>query len=79
MERNVGAGIEGGTYTIPGAPTGFGNPLVFASINVSSLAMHIIMVNPNSPNTFQYNKRFWNGGSIGAASSESFNYVAYWL
>ena len=79
MGRNVGAGTESGTITITGAPTGFGNPLVFASINVISSNMYMVMVNPNGVNTFQYQKRFYNGSGINGATAEGFNYVAIWL
>lgn len=80
MGQNIGAGVAGAaTYTIPGAPTTFGNPLVFASINVISSNLYMVMVSPSGPNTFGYQKRFYNGSGIYDASAESFNYVAYWL
>jgi hypothetical protein len=81
MGQAVGAGSESGTITIPGAPTGasFGFPLVFASINVVSTNMYIIMVNSTARDKFQYHKRFYNGSGINAATAEHFNYVAYWF
>ena len=78
--RNVGAGLGGiRTFDIPGAPTTFGTCIVFASINVSTTNMYIIMVNPLNATQFSYCKRGWNGGGFFDATSESFNYVAYWI
>jgi len=78
--RNQGAGLGGiRTFTIPGAPTTLGTCIVFANINVSTTNMYIIMVNPLNATQFSYCKRGWNGGGFFDATSESFNYVAYWI
>lgn len=78
--RNQGAGLGGlRTFTIPGAPTTFGTCIVFASINISTSNMYIIMVNPINATQFTYYKRGWNGTGFFDATSESFNYVAYWI
>ena len=67
-----------GTYTIPGAPTAAGNPIVFASIN-SANSNYWIVVNPASATTFTYQKSYWTGSGFGGATNENFNYVAYYL
>lgn len=78
--RNVGGGLAGiQTFTIPNAPTGLGNCIVFANINVSTTNMYIIMVNPLNATQFSYCKRGWNGGGFFDATTETFNYVAYWI
>jgi len=78
--RNVGGGLGGiRTFDIPNAPTTFGTCNVFANINVSTTNMYIIMVNPLNATQFSYCKRGWNGGGFFDATSESFNYVAYWI
>ena len=79
VERNVGSTTSAtGTYTIPGAPTGAGNPIVFASIN-SGNSNYWIVVSPASAATFTYQKSYWTGTGFGPATNENFNYVAYWL
>jgi hypothetical protein len=79
IERNVGSTTSSsGTITIPGAPTGSGNPIVFASINTVNPS-YFITVAPASATTFTYQKSFWTGSSIGGATSETFNYIAYYL
>jgi len=79
IERNVGStSASSGTITIPGAPTGAGNPIVFASINTNNPS-YFITVSPASATTFTYQKTFWNGASIGGATNETFNYIAYYL
>jgi hypothetical protein len=79
VERNVGSTTSAtGTYTIPGAPTAAGNPIVFASIN-SANSNYWIVVNPASATTFTYQKSYWTGSGFGGATNENFNYVAYYL
>ena len=79
VERNVGSTTSAtGTYTIPGAPTEAGNPIVFASIN-SANSNYWIVVNPASTTTFTYQKSYWTGTGFGGATNENFNYVAYYL
>ena len=78
--RNVGGGLGGiRTFTIPNAPNTYGDCIVFASINVSTTNMYIIMVNPLNGTQFSYCKRGWNGSGFFDATTESFNYVAYWI
>ena len=81
IERNIGAGVSVATiYTIPGAPTTFGNPIVFGNINVVSNNIYSVNIDVKSANTFQYIKRFVaNGGAVAGANNESFNYIAIWL
>ena len=81
IQRNVTSGISGlNTYTIPGAPTGYGDPLVFATIlsNITSGFIFAIQIDVNGPTTFRYWKRLQTGSTTSNAS-EGFNYVAYWL
>ena len=82
LGRNIGAGAVGQqAYTIPGAPTTFGNPLVFAMLNSGTAAfgnpntIYGVMINITGANTFNY-KKVYNGGT---ADGESFNYMAIWL
>jgi hypothetical protein len=77
----IGAGVIPLTnYTIPGAPTTFGNPILFTTINANmSGNLYCVMTNVTGPNTFQYWKRFWTGSATVDASVESFNYMAVWL
>jgi hypothetical protein len=81
--ETIGAGLGGDrTYTIPNAPTTFGNPIVVTSINVNSAnAVYVYSVNSSVLNAtqFRYRKRRWNGSLFDDASTESINYVAYWL
>ena len=81
--ETIGAGLGGDrTYTIPNAPTTFGNPIVVTSINVNSAnAVYVYSVNSSviSATQFRYRKRRWNGAVFDDASTESINYVAYWL
>ena len=37
------------------------------------------MVNPLNATQFSYCKRGWNGGGFFDATTETFNYVAYWI
>jgi hypothetical protein len=82
LGRNIGAGAVGQqAYTIPGAPTTFGNPLVFAMLNSGTAAfgnpntIYGVMINITGVNTFNY-KKVYNGGT---ADGESFNYMAIWI
>ena len=82
IERAVGASVGGNStvsYTIPGAPTTYGNPIVIATINVVSTNMYMVMTSVTGVNTFDYIKRFYNGSSISGATNETFSYVAYWF
>ena len=82
LGRNIGAGAVGQqSYTIPSAPTTFGNPLVFAMLNSGTAAfgnpntIYGVMINITGSNTFNY-KKVYNGGT---ADGESFNYMAIWI
>jgi hypothetical protein len=86
--RNEGSTTaSSGTITIPGAPTGAGNPIVFASVNGSTTGSNtfFIAVRPNAVNTFTYTKTFYNTSAASiatatpGATSETFNYIAIWL
>jgi hypothetical protein len=85
--RDVGSiSAATGTITIAGAPTGAGNPIVFASLNITTTSNpYFITVNPTSANTFQYYKTFYNRSGttfnnvIVGATGETFNYIAIWL
>ena len=85
--RDVGStSAATGTITIAGAPTGAGNPIVFASLNITTTSNpYFITVNPTGTNTFQYYKTFYNrsgttfNNAIAGATGETFNYVAIWL
>jgi len=85
--RNVGStSAATGTITIAGAPTGAGNPLVFASLNATTTSNpYFLSVNPTGANTFDYYKTFYNragttfNNAIVGATGETFNYVAIWL
>jgi hypothetical protein len=85
--RNVGStSATSGSITIPGAPTGAGNPLVFASLNANTTSNpYFLSVNPTGTNTFGYYKSFYNRAGttfsnvITGATAETFNYVAIWL
>ena len=87
MGRNVGStSASSGTITIAGAPSAFGNPLVFASINATTTSNpYFINVNPTATNTFTYYKTFYNrsgtnfNNAIAGATGETFNYIAIWL
>ena len=77
---NSSAGLF--NYTIPNAPTGFGIPLIFSTINASMNGnIYIVMTNPTGPTTFQYYKRYLQSGDPTArdATAESFNFMAVWL
>jgi len=79
---NLGASTTSGTVTIPGAPTGAGNPIVFASINITTTTNpYFINVNVTGTNTFVYYKSYLiSGDSVArAATVESFNYMAIWF
>ena len=79
----TGAGLSGSNVvSIPGAPTTFGNPILFTSINVGQgNDVNMYTVNAIVLNEFQfrYRKRRWNGAALADASTESINYIAYWL
>ena len=85
--RNVGStSATSGSITIPGAPTGAGNPLVFASINANTTSNpYFLTVQPTGTNTFTYYKSFYNraaaniNAAIAVATAETFNYIAIWL
>jgi len=85
--RNVGStSAASGSITIAGAPTGAGNPLVFASLNANTTSNpYFLSVNPTGTNTFDYYKVFYNRSGttfsnvIVGATGETFNYVAIWL
>jgi len=83
ISGTIGAGLSGvQTYTIPGAPTGFGTPIVMTTINVNSgnsTNIYCCNSNPISTTQFTYRKRRDNGTALADASSESISYVAYWL
>ena len=83
MENAIGAGISGSyVYSIPGAPTGMGTPLIIVTINVTianSVNMYVVNAIALNDTQFRYRKRFWNGAVLSDASTESINYVAYWL
>jgi hypothetical protein len=87
MVRNAGStSAASGTITIPGAPSAFGNPLVFASLNITTTSNpYFINVNPTNTNTFTYYKTFYNrsgttfNNAIAGATGETFNYIAIWL
>lgn len=77
---NIGASTTSGTVIIPGAPIGAGNPMIFASINITTTTNpYFINVNTTGTNTFVYYKSFHNGSAFAAASVESFNYMAIWF
>ena len=81
--RNVGSiSSATGTITITGAPTGAGNPIVFASINTAvTTNPYFVVVNPTASTTFTYSKSFYNTSLnvIQPATGETFNYIAVWL
>ena len=85
--RNVGSTTAAsGSITITGAPTGAGNPIVFASLNITTTSNpYFLTVNPTGTNTFDYYKTFYNrsgttfSNAIVGATGETFNYVAIWL
>jgi len=85
--RNVGStSAASGSITIAGAPTGAGNPIVFASLNANTTSNpYFLSVNPTGTNTFDYYKVFYNRSGttfsnvIVGATGETFNYVAIWL
>ena len=85
--RNVGSTTAAsGSITITGAPTGAGNPIVFASLNITTTSNpYFLTVNPTGTNTFDYYKTFYNRSGttfsnvITGATGETFNYVAIWL
>ena len=84
METNIGAGLGGQqTRIIPNAPTGMGNPIVIGTIvgidpaNANNIYVPNIQV--TAFDRFTYKKKFFTGSSIGDASVEAINYVAYWL
>jgi hypothetical protein len=87
MVRNAGStSAASGTITIPGAPSAFGNPLVFASLNITTTNNpYFLNVNPTATNTFTYYKTFYNrsgttfNNAIVGATGETFNYIAIWL
>jgi len=87
IERNVGStSSASGTITIPGAPSGAGNPLVFTSLNITTTSNpYFLTVNPSGTNTFTYYKTFYNragttfNNAIAGATGETFNYIAIWL
>ena len=87
MVRNAGStGAASGTITIPGAPSAFGNPLVFASLNATTTSNpYFLNVQPTGTNTFTYYKSFYNraaaniNAAIAGATAETFNYIAIWL
>jgi len=83
MENSIGAGISGSyVYSIPGAPTGMGTPIIFVTLNVTianSVNMYVVNAIALNDTQFRYRKRFWNGAVLSDASTESINYVAYWL
>jgi hypothetical protein len=87
MVRNAGStSAASGTITIPGAPSAFGNPLVFASLNATTTSNpYFLSVNPTATNTFTYYKSFYNraaaniNAAIAGATAETFNYIAIWL
>jgi len=81
MGSNIGAGLSGvQTFTIPSAPTTFGNPLVFTQANAGMSVGYIwsVSINVTGANTFQYWKRL-QYGSTTTDFGESFNYIAVWL
>jgi hypothetical protein len=85
--RNVGStSAASGTITISGAPSGAGNPLVFASLNATTTSNpYFLNVVPTNTNTFDYYKVFYNrsgttfNNAIVGATTETFNYIAIWL
>jgi len=80
---STGAGLSGSNVvSIPGAPTTFGNPILFTSINVgqgNDINMYTVNAIVLNEFQFRYRKRRWNGAVLADASTESINYIAYWL
>jgi hypothetical protein len=82
---STGAGLSGSQlFSIPGAPTTLGTPIVFANINVdqtNDTGVYVVNTIVASTTQFRYRKRFISsgGGAVNDATSESINYVAYWL
>jgi hypothetical protein len=78
---NIGSGTSGvQSYTIPGAPTTLGNPIVFTQANAQMTTGYIwsVSIQITGVNTFQYWKRIQLGNATNNFT-ESFNYVAYWI
>lgn len=85
LGQNVGTGSATGTITIAGAPTTFGNPLIFLSMNVPNTNTIFITHSVTGTGSFTYNKTYYRTDAttiatvISGAPSESFNYIAIWL
>jgi hypothetical protein len=78
----VGAGLSGlQTHIMTGAPSGMGNPIVFAQIvNVAeNNYIYVPNISVTAFDRFTYRKKFYSGSGIGDASNEPINFVAYWL
>jgi hypothetical protein len=78
----VGAGLSGlQTHIMTGAPSGMGNPIVIGQIvNVdNNNYIYVPNISVSAFDRFTYRKKFYTGTSIGDASVESINFVAYWL
>ena len=71
--RNIGAGVGGAfDYTIPGAPTGLGNPIIFAQMNANLSTQYIfsVSITVTGDNTFTYLKFLQTGSTTGGANAE---------
>lgn len=76
----TGAGLSGiQNYTIPGAPTTLGNPIIFTQMNAPMNGfIYSVQISVTGANSFQYWKRYQSGGSTNDASVENFFYMAIW-
>ncbi len=82
IERNIGGNSSANAveHTIPGAPTTFGNPIIFATIDVISTNIYSVMITVSAVNKFSYIKKYTDGrNGVNQATVESFNYMAVWL
>jgi hypothetical protein len=79
----TGEGLIGSNVvSIPNAPTTFGNPILYTSINVgqgNDINMYTVNSIVINATQFRYRKRRWNGAILDDTASESINYIAYWL
>ena len=76
----TGAGLSGNqNFTIPGAPTTLGNPIVLTQMNAPMNGfIYSVSMNVTGPNTIIYRKLYQAGGSTFDASVENFFYMAIW-
>ena len=76
----TGAGLGGiQAFTIPGAPTTLGNPIVFTQMNAPLNGfIYSVSMNVTGANSFQYWKQYQAGGTTNDATVEDFFYMAIW-